>query len=84
MTSPEPAPEPDYGHYLSCARRFVIADRFVVADGVQFARGPVVLLSRRENGIELYPTGLDELPPVLRAGLHWIDALRPDTCPGPR
>lgn len=65
------------GHHLSLARRFVIAPNTVVADGVMFTNGVVVLVSRQSEGVEVYHGGVTELPDVLQEDLEWIDALRP-------
>ena len=64
------------GTYLSWARRFVVTPG-PVADGVQFADGTVVVMSRHTHAVEVYPKGLTQMPPPLEGGIEWVDALRP-------
>lgn len=68
------------GHYLSHARRFVIAPAgvaFPVADGVLFTNGNVVLAPRGHTGMEVHRGGITALPAPVQEAVCWIDALRP-------
>lgn len=72
-------PAPHSGHYLSCARRFVVAPG-PTADGIEFSGGLIVLRSRITGAIEMYPSGWSSLPGQLAGAVEWIDALRPPGC----